>query len=350
MAGQSIPAGTFNLVAVHPEASVYPSLGNSLVGLTPWKGRLYTGYGHWLQFFGIPNFAIRAYDPGADLLIGDFVTSAEGIWNFRPIGDKLYAPITDPSDGVDYALGEPWENRDVVPGTKRMFDMAALGSDLFMVGSTGSDAVAWRSSDGGQTWQESLRVSKQDPNDMETHFSFAMVLGGKLYVQAYGVGRSGAHPSSKVFDGTSWSDAPSLLPDWRYKGWKPTAFGDEIVYLSGEPGNASLALLRFDGVQATEVQTPFRPWDFFGAGDYLYALVVDPGAPLWAPDIRRTKDLTTWTDVAVAPTNSRSIGILGQSLYVGATEGRLFKYSEPLLELAPRRGSRRPVESPETTS
>jgi hypothetical protein len=342
VASQSIPIGTFSLVATHPEAAAYPALGNALVGLTPWHGRLFTGYGHWVEFFGLPNFAIRAYDPAADVLVEQFVTGAEGIWNYRSIGDKLYAPVTDPSEGVDYVVGVPWQSRDAAPGTKRLFDMAGLGADLFMVGSTGADAVVWRSSDEGQTWQEALRITKQDQRDLETHFGFALVTEGNLYVQAYGVGWSGAHPTSKVFDGTSWSDGPNLLPDWRYKGWKPTPFGRDAIYLSGEPGNAAMALMRFDGVQANEIQTPYRFWDFVVAGDYLYALVVEPGAPLWAPEIRRTRDLTTWTHVAEAPTDSRSLGILGQTLYIGATAGRLFEYSEPLRELGPRRSSRTP--------
>jgi hypothetical protein len=332
--------GTFSLVGVHPEAAAYPAVGNSLVSLTPWKGRLYAGYGHWLEFYGIRDFAVRAYDPAANELVSHRITRAEAIWNFRPIGEKLYAPLTDPFSEIDYVVGEPWEDRDAVVGATRVFDMASSdGSDLFMVGSTGADAVAWRSTDGGQAWQESLRVSKQDPNDLETHFGFALAAGGKLYVQAYGVGRSGAHPASKVFGGGGWSDGPNLLPDPGYKGWKPTAFAGSTLYLSGEPGNPALALLRFDGERAVEVPAPFRIWDFFVAGEYVYALVVDESAPLWAPVIRRTRDLITWTDVGVPPTNSRSIGILGDSLYVGATGGRLFKYSEPLGQPPSRRPS-----------
>ena len=340
VAGQSIPGGTFSLVATHPEAAAYPPIGDSLVGLTPWQGRLYTGYGHWVDFAGILDFAIRAYDPSTNQLVNTWVTQAEGIWNYRPIGGKLYAPITDPSNGVDYALGEPWENHDVVVGNRRMFDMATFnGSDLFAVGSAEGDAVAWRSTDGGQTWQESLRVREQDPLDTETHFSFAMVYGGKMYVQAYGIGHSGAHPTSKVFDGSGWANGPNLLPDLSFKGWKPTPFRGKMVYLSGDPANPSAALFTFDGTQATQVLAPFRVWDFMVLGRYVYALVLDPSAPLWAPVVRRTTDLITWTDVVVPPTFTRSIAALNGFLYAGATEGRLFKYSEPIRQC--RQASRR---------
>jgi hypothetical protein len=282
-------------------------------------------------FFGILDFAIRAYDPSTNQLLNSWTTRAEGIWNYRPIGGKLYAPITDPSNGVDYVTAEPWEDHDVVVGNRRMFDMATLtGSDLFIVGSADGDAVAWRSTDSGQTWQESLRVREQDPLDNETHFSFAMVIGGKLYVQAYGSGHSGAHATSKVFDGATWTNGPNLLPKWSYKGWKPTPFAGKTVYLSGDPENPSPALLTFDGGQVTQVQIPFRVWDFFVSGSYIYALVLDPSAPLWAPVVRRTSDLITWTDVAVPPSYARSIAVLNGYLYAGATEGRLFKYSEPI--------------------
>jgi hypothetical protein len=331
VAGSSVEAGTFSLVAIHPEAAAYPSIGDSLVGLTPWNGRLYMGYGTWVGFFGILDFAIRAYDPVTNQLLKPWVTRAEGIWNYRSIVGRLYAPITDPSNGVDYVTADPWADHDVIGGNRRMFDIATRnGSDLFIVGSADGDAVAWRSTDGGQTWQESLRVHEQDPLDTETHFSFAMVIGGKLYVQAYGIGRSGAHPTSKVFGGSAWSNGPNLLPESTYKGWKPTPFGGKIVYLSGDPENPSTALLTFDGTQVREVQVPFRVWDFFVSGSYLYALVLDPSAPLWAPVVRRTSDLITWTDVTVPPSYTRSIGVLDGYLYAGATEGRLFKYSESI--------------------
>lgn len=331
VASSSLAAGGFNLAAIHPEAAAYPTLGNSLVGLTPWQGRLYTGYGHWLEYTGIFDFPIRAYDPTTDRLLSTWVTEAEAVWNYRPIGTKLYVPVTDPTGEVDYAVGEPWHDRDAIAGTKRVFDMATLtGSDLFMVGSTGADAVAWRSTNGGQTWQESLRVPRQNPLDSETHFRFAMVAGGKLYVQAVGIGPGGAHPTSKVFNGTTWSNGPDLLPDSSYKGWKPTPFAGRMVFLSGDPKNASAALLTFDGVQVTKVPTLYRVWDFFVSGSYIYALALDPGSPLWAPVVRRTTDLITWSDVAIPPTYSRSIAVLNGYLYVGATEGRLYEYSEPV--------------------
>lgn len=329
--GQSIPIGLFNLVAVHPEAAAYPSLGNSIVGLTPWQGRLYTGYGHWLEFTGLLDFPIRAYDPLSGQLVSQWTTRAEAVWNYRPMGSKLFAPLTDPTGDIDYAVGEPWHDRDAFLGAKRILDASALsGTDLFMVGSTGADAVAWRSRDGGQTWQESLRVPKQDALDTETHFTFVIEIGGKLYVQAYGMGHSGAHPTSKVFDGTTWSSGPNLLPNSVYKGWKPTAFAGKVVYLSGDPKNPSTDLLVFDGEQATQLQTPFRVWDFSVSGSYLYALVVDPSSPSWAPVIRRTSDLLTWTDVAVPPTKTQSIAVLDGYLYVGAAEGRLYKYTQPV--------------------
>lgn len=330
VASQSLPGGTFSLVAIHPEAAAYPTLGNSLVGLTPWNGRLYTGYGHWLEYTGIFDFPIRAYDPTTNQLVSSWITHAEAVWNYRAIGTKLYAPLTDPTGEVDYAVGEPWQDRNAINGTKRLFDIATLSGDLFMVGSSGPDAVAWRSRDGGQTWQESLRVPKQDPLDSETHFTFAMVLSGKLFVQAFGIGHSGAHSNSKVFDGTAWSNGPNLLPDWLSKGWKPTPFAGKIVYLSGDPENPSTALMTFDGVQVRRIEAPFRVWDFFVSNSYIYALVVEPRSPSWAPVVRRTTDLITWTDVATPPNETHSIAVLNRYLYAGASGGRLFKYSEPV--------------------
>jgi len=66
-----------------PEADAYPSLGNALVGLTPWQGRLFTGTATGFSFTVSRDFAIRAFDPETGRLVEEVVPGAEGIWDYR---------------------------------------------------------------------------------------------------------------------------------------------------------------------------------------------------------------------------------------------------------------------------
>lgn len=121
-----------------------------------------------------------------------------------------------------------WLNPTQVNAT-HAYDMVSLiNGDLWIVGSQGADAVAWRSLDGGSSWAERLRVPPRNTTSGDfARFFGAAVPGGKLYVQAYdNVG--GLQPSSKAFDGSGWSDGPSFatvspIPRRSRKDATPTA-------------------------------------------------------------------------------------------------------------------------------
>ena len=332
--------GDFALVAVHPDAARQPTTqGKTLAALAPFNGRLYAGFGDADANTG--PIGIRAFDPIAGRF-GDRLLESrtEAVWNFREIGGRLYAPHIDPwpgppppqGDPCGYAVGTPgvagadtWA--DVTPVVAgHMYDMATLGGDLWMVGAqvnaanTDSTAAAWRSRDGGGTWQLALSVPPQ-PGGRIARFYGAHGFRGKLYVQA--VDAQESHPASKVFDGAGWSDGPSLVPSgWIM--WRPETFAGRMVYRLAYPGQAA-PLYQFDGASAAAA-TDDLLLDYTVSGGVLFGLR-DDGR------VVRTADLLTWQVLDPTPVaDGRSLALLDGWLYVGATEGRLYRYSAQVPE------------------
>jgi hypothetical protein len=309
--GQEPTRAGWQQLLVHPAASRQPTpLGRRLATLEPWQGHLYVGYGDYEANTGpIP---LNFFDPAANQITEELSFDTEAIALYRPLGDKLHVPAIDPRGtlSVAYAVGPPWS---VVTGfaATHVFDLGALGSELVAVGSEGSDAVAWRSSDGGAHFTESLRQSSAG-GALILRYYFAAVLGGKIYVQA-APSESGR---SRAFDGTSWSLGPNLLPGGG-QGWNPRPFRDQIVYLSWQPiGPDGGTLMAFDGTSARAL-LPGQVFDFAVDGDLVYALGSDGR-------VRRSDDLAHWWTLGPAPMGARSIAALRNQVFLGGTEGRLF--------------------------
>jgi Ca2+-binding RTX toxin-like protein len=190
------------------------------------------------------------------------------------------------------------------------------GGELWMVGSAGDNAVAWRSLDGGVTWSIALTVPPRNSADF-ARFYFAGLHQNALYVQAVDNG-GGKHPTSKVFDGNDWSDGPDLLPIGGY-GYDTEHFDGQLLYLSRQSSPSSL--LSFDGAEVTNSGQVF--YNYSADGGTLYGLGENG-------QIRKTTDLTSWIDVdPAAPPAARSIAVIDGVIYVGTTDSRLYKLSRP---------------------
>src|SRR5207237_3870374 len=88
-----------------------------------------------------------------------------------------------------------------------LFDINSVnGTELWLAGADGPDAVLWHSVDRGTTWTEALRQPPRAASP--ARFYGIGVLAGHLYVQASEPGGS----TSRVFDGGAWRDGPNLLP------------------------------------------------------------------------------------------------------------------------------------------
>jgi hypothetical protein len=317
-APSAIAAGRFVQVATHPQASLQSTAtGKTLITLQLWKGKLYSGYGDYTANTG--PIALTTFDGTRFASAPELRADTEAIWTFRVIADRLYAPSIDPRVSSDFAVGTgagggaSWSNPTVVRST-HAFDIVTLtGSDLWIVGSDGYDAAAWRSLDGGATWQEVLTVpSISGIFDDFARFYGAAVYQGKLYLQAkdyYGA----VHPTSKVFDGTGWTNGPNLGTFNHAE-----VFAGKLLYHGGlHAGWSSNYLKAFNGV-SSQVVLSSPIYDYKIVGNDLYTLGSDGR-------IRKSQDLLTWTSVAKAPNNARSIAVFNGSVYVGGTDSSLYK-------------------------
>ena len=298
-------------VATHEWAAAQPTaVGRQILDLEVHDGKVWAGYGDYGANTG--PITIASYDPtNPDGFAAATVVDTEAALNLRSLGDELVAPATDPRRAADFAIGAPWEQDRPVAAT-HVFDTATLtGEDLWLVGSKGNDAVAWRSLDDGATWDESLRVSP--PGDIDGDFSrfyFAATMGGALYVQAVSHSR-GAGASSMMFDGSTWSEAPSLLTNGGV-GWKPQPFGDGVVYGNTGQGIAG-GIYYFDGESVTTIGVG---WDVEVAGGSVWILALDG-------QVTRSRDLVDWNTVVTGPSDSRSMAVDGEDLYLGTADSQL---------------------------
>ena len=248
--------------------------------------------------------------------------------------DPWPSPPPPQGDLSGYALGtvngstETWTDLRPVNGG-HMFDVATFdGTDLWMVGAVdnatgGTDGVAWRSRDGGTTWQEALRVPPQRGGIARLYAIHAY--NGRLYTQGQDFNPWGPHARSKVFDGVNWSDGPDLGLGFTGNIGHTETFAGQMVYHRGHAGvdPGGTRLFKFDGTRASFAYTDERFYDFTVADDMLYALLTDGR-------VLRTTDLQDWRLLDTAPTSARSLGVLDNTLYLGATGGQLYRYGVPV--------------------
>ncbi len=362
--------GTWQRVATHPEAAKADATWGArwLWALYPWRGRLFVGYG---SFNGAnPRAVIRAFDPRTNsfAIAPAFATNNEALGIFRAVNGQLYVPTMDAHDGglgpQDFAVtvdgrGDAWADHVERPmyhtwdvGTRDGHDVWFVGTDA----SKGcpydycSDAVAYRSTDGGQTFTEMKRLPAAANGYKFAWFPTVFGFNGKLYLQAYYrfsvTGRPDlVRTESFVFAGRTWSAGPDLMPGRRTgaSGYNPIAFAGHIIYLTQIPIARSypkalplwqnrIDLVAFDRhEQARYLQIPGGVANFTVAGRYLYVLTR-------AGDIRRTTTLqqpwARWTRLPTFPVQdpdahqgcaARSLAVLDGALYVGTTQAELWR-------------------------
>ena len=302
----------FVLLGLNPFAAAQPTArGKRLHALEGWRGELYVGYGDYNANTG--PIEIAAWDPQRRVFASKLSFQTEAVENYRAIGGRLYAPAIDPREAgqpASVAIGEVdgrwWNNGNVF--FTHAYDIATLdGTDLWLVGARDHQAVAARSTDGGQTWATALTVSPQSDPDDVARFYFVFAYQGGLVVQALD-SIAGAHPHSKIFVNGGWTDGPDLQPLGGVVG-KPLPFAGKIVY-RGRTG-----LTVYDGASARS--TGRTASDLVVADGTLYVL----GGGL----VTSTQDLSTWTRVGAAPPRAVSLGILDGRLYVGTADSELYQ-------------------------
>lgn len=305
---------SWQLLGSHPQASTQTtSTGRALLTLHPWRGLLYIGYGDYQQNTGPVD--VTAWDPARRAFTRMHSSDTEAIYNYRALGDSLYAPATDRRERADYAVGPPW--RDELPlASAHAYDMATLdGRDLWLVGSAEGPiylATAWRSTDGGTSW----KIAHQPGGG---RYYFAAIYRSRLYLERWLGQPLGP---SEVFDGTSWTRGPELLPLGGH-GVRPVEFADRLVYATKLTFDGSLPdvanrLLTFDGATVA-VAFDRELLDFFAAERDLF--VLDAESVVW-----RTRDLLRWSRVSsAAGLQPRSVALLDGHLYLGTSDSKLYR-------------------------
>lgn len=357
----STPMPTFIYLATDQPASVQPTAwGKTIEALVPWNNKIYAGYGDYNANTGPLainpfNPATNTFDPPENQPCGATVYPATGtgcdqteeIFTYRIINNKLYAPSIDPRGAVstDYAVGSlangtvNWQQ--VGPsnslrgiGFEHAFDMATLtGSDLWEVGSkaefaagsttvVNGDAVAYRSLDGGNTWQKMLDLPPSTAGG-ENRFYWAAAYNNKLYVEPTNYAYSEVFDPSKVTNGdpsTGWSQGTQF-----HNGVHPSVFNGEIVYLSGGDAEplATQMLYFNDGTKLNYGVSGATFYDYAidRSTNTLYGLS-STGA------VYSTQNLASWYQQAVAPPGARSITVYNSIVYVGTTDSKI--YSAPV--------------------
>ncbi|MCA1615452.1 MAG: hypothetical protein LC800_15400 [Acidobacteria bacterium] len=368
-------APAWQRVAIHPEAARAEAKYGArwLWSLLPWRGRLFVGYGSYNG--ANPRAVVRAFDPAALRFspAPAFAADNEALGIIRALGTRLYAPAWDAQSGGAVAQnfaasaderGEVWRDH-AARVMFHVFDVATLdgGADVWFVGTdparacpydTCTEAVAFRSADGGQTFAEAIRLAGPPYGYRYAWFSFAGVFRGKLYLQAYFRGSAAggadiAHDHSYVFDGRAWSIGPDLLPARRVgdMGYQPVAFDDRLVYMTRAPIARSypntlplwqnrMDLVTLDSQErVTYLSIPAGVAQFSVGGEYLYVLTR-------GGEVRRTRSLSapwrSWEQLAAFHVNDpdpafgnagRSVAALDGFAYVGTSQGELWRLPLP---------------------
>ncbi|HXT71591.1 MAG TPA: hypothetical protein VN700_17675 [Vicinamibacterales bacterium] len=318
-------------------------VGRSIATLVPSHGRLYVGYGDYTADTG--PITIVSIDLATDTIHDSgFSFASEAIFSYRQIGDELFAPDIDPrrASRGGYARGiagpgsVAWTDEKVVPAT-HVFDVASYdGRDLWLFGSLGSNAVAWRSTDDGRTWISALTVPPRAAGNFARMYS-GVSLAGKLHTQVVDF-PGGVRPTSLVYDGVGWSNGPRwfppevTIPD--AFPWRPLAVGRQVMYLDQHTGatHRLVGLYRFDGVRA---ERAFGPPD--AAGDPQFAVVDVTTSAGTAYLLNRRQEIWSSTDLgrwrirrtfnAPGGETPTAIAVVGEDVYIGTNQSGIYKWS-----------------------
>jgi hypothetical protein len=328
-----VPSHTTTVVGTDPFASAQPTAaGHLLRDLGLDGGKLYVAYGDYNANTGPQQ--VHTFDPTS----GQFSASqlqvpTEEISVYRKLNGKLYAPMTDPrvpsTSNVGYATNAtgPWTNQMKAPAV-HVYDVATMnGSDLWMVGSVaqydpvtpGGGAAAYRSTDGGQTWQIVAKDTSVAENGFERYY-WAAAINGTMYLQADGVTEGSP---LRAFNGTGWSTVAVDRPCGTVAANRVEVFKNRIVCAGG----TAFGITTFDGVRS--VTAPIGALaDLAVPGDgYIYALT--------NTGVHRSLDGISWTPLSTAPSGARSVAVVNGTVYLGMSDSTIVKINKLTVAPAP---------------
>jgi hypothetical protein len=334
ISSQADTLGDFSYVATHPQANLQPTvMGKKILTLKSYNGKLYAGYGDYGANTGPIN--VTPFDPLTNAFAANpsIIDGTEQIALYRVLNSRLYAASIDP-DAVTpsyFANGDAagsWSqlltNKAGAPPMDHVFDMNTLnGTDLWLAGSKGNDAVIYRSTDGGNTWTKSYDLAVADRAE---RFYAIGSFNGKLYVQASSTDLANtiSYPieaTSHVFDGTNWVTGPSL--GVAYYFWQPETFAGRMVYsnncICNGGGYGSTYSMSTSNV-VTKLAVPVGLYNYTIDGTTFYGIGADG-------TVYSTTDLTNWYIQRTGISTGRSIAVLNGQIYVGTSDSKIYKAS-----------------------
>ena len=321
-----VPSHTTTVVGRDPFAAAQPTAAGHLIrdlGLD--GGKLYVAYGDYDANTGPQH--VHTFDPATGAFSGSQLeVPTEEISVYRRLSGKLYAPMTDPrlpwTADVGYATNATgvWTNQMKAPAV-HVYDVATLnGNDLWMVGSVGQydtavaggGAGAYRSTDGGQTWQLVAKDTSAVENGYERYY-WAAAINGTMYLQANGV--SGGAPL-RAFNGATWStvSAGSVdRPCGTVAANRVEVFKNQIVCAGG----SAYGVTTFNGVTAVTAAIGGLS-DLAVPGDgSIYALTT--------MGVYRSLDGTSWTPLSTAPAGAQSVAVVNGTVYLGMSDSTIVR-------------------------
>lgn len=253
---------------------------------------------------------------------------SESIDSIRTIGGKQYIPTTDPSDkgggksGYLTNVSGAWQFKADNTGAVHQFDMTTLtGSDLWLFGSrewaggNEGEAVAWRSTDNGATWQQAASEGNQpgQGNGFE-RFYWGARLGSKIYMQAQGISPT---PPVRIFDGVTWTTGTTQKVCPVNDAKLVEVYKEHIVCALGS------MITLYDGISTEAVWLSQNT----GVGVVRDLHVADDGYLYVAGNlgVARSTDGRTWSRVALTGSNTMSVAVSADRLYLGTDNGKILR-------------------------
>lgn len=343
---------SFTELGTHPQAAAQSTAtGRTINKLQIFNGKLYAGYGDWNANTG--PIAINPFNLTTDQFEGSVISvPTEAIQNWKIIDGKLYASTVDPTCSgncpAGYVVGDSdgnWSMHTPITA-EHVLDIATLnGTDLWLFGAAGgATATAWRSTDGGDTWNAVQTMTNEPGGDNAERYYWGAALNGKMYMQSnYGW----YNPPIQLFDGNSWTE---VIPDPNESnqvcntanigGVNPVTFMGKIVCKD----NSDLRL--FDGITKTNLRnSPTNRYpncnssegDLGTTSTKLYVLCRYWNGSGYDPaKLVRTNDLEDWRVLEGLPATATSFAIDEDNnrVYVGTSDSKIYVSDLPAIDTA----------------
>ncbi|MBL4673129.1 MAG: hypothetical protein JKX81_12800, partial [Arenicella sp.] len=297
------------------------------------------------NFSGYQPLPIRYIDVNNQLSNPQGYLLSQEMSIMEPLQNKLIIPSED-YEGDDYAVcnssscsGHAFIGID---RSSHIYAAAEYSGNLYLAGSDGvaCDATVWQSINGGDSWSVNRTMSKSNNYLGCARFTLLAVYNNKLYAQGYqydwslkgqspcfplpSVSSCNPDPASAtcnfvsvpqvhILDGNTWSTSNDLIINSVQKKPNGKSFVGKLVFVE------SGVLKSFDTNSVLTLINNVR--DYTISEGWLYVLKT-------SGHVVRTSNLTSWYQVDTGPSNSKSIAVLNKFIYIGTSQGQVYKSDE----------------------